>query len=336
MPPFNIHTVEPPIMNNSQLRKLVDKYINGTITSTERDKLFEYYDRMQVVQDWKDDLMGDQEEARKRIFMKIQHRIDLPRFRIRLSKLNVAVLVAIVISAVILSLKYFVYHTYKPDTLHYQTLSSAGHILKVNLEDGTKVWLNSGSRLRYPKKFGNKMREVFLEGEAYFDVVHQSKPFVIRSGKIATQVLGTSFNIQAYAADNINKVSVVSGKVGVTVHGKQQNRVVYLTPNQQLAINKQSNAVSKTALADASVAVSWIRNKIKFRNTPLSEAINELERIYKVRISYPVNLKSCMVFADFNRTDNADKVLGMLAKSLAGKVSQKTVNNYFLTGRPCN
>ncbi|RYZ95824.1 MAG: hypothetical protein EOP47_25055 [Sphingobacteriaceae bacterium] len=91
-----------------------------------------------------------------------------------------------------------------------------GNVTHITLGDGTKIWLNGGSKLKYPETFRGKLREITIEGEAFFDVAHDADhPFIVHTGDITTQVLGTSFNIKAYPDEQLLKVDVVSGKVGI-------------------------------------------------------------------------------------------------------------------------
>jgi transmembrane sensor len=322
-------------MNHTEFENLIDKYLLGTATLHERERLFEYYERMQTNADWCKELMGDKEEVKARIFGKIVNEIVKKESRTRLAIWKVAVAFAIAISTGVFGLNYYKSRLNDNAAVTYQTLSATNHILKVKLTDGTKVWLNNGSKLTYPQNFTGNVREVVLHGEAYFDVAHGKRPFIIRTGKMVTQVLGTRFNVQAFTDNYINKVTVVSGKVGVIVSGKQQKQVVFLTCNQEAAFNPQTNTINKATVADAASAISWIDHKIKFRNTPFPETMDELERIYNVHITFSQGLKTCLVFADFNRTDNASKVLSMLAKSLGGKIVQKQPSAFHLTGRLC-
>lgn len=324
-------------MNHSEFKILVNKFISGTASEQEKATLFEHYERFQTQRDWDDALMGDRETVKGRIYNNIQHTISKKESSYSFNMWRMAASIALIIGIGALGLRYLAQKAHlQNEAAVYRTLSAKNQVIKITLTDGTQVWVNNGSRLRYPEKFNQSTREVFLEGEAFFDVAHQSKPFIIRTGKMVTQVLGTSFNVRAFAADKINTVSVVSGKVGVTVPGSRQKQVVFLVRNQELAFDKQNNNVNTISDIDAGSAAAWIANKIRFRNTPFAQAMTELERTYGVQIGYSGKLGSCPVFADFNRTDKVFKVLNMLARSLGGKVVQKDTKNYYLTGHPCN
>jgi len=322
-------------MNHSEFKNLAAKFINGHASEQEKAALFEYYERAQTIKDWDAKLMGDKNMVKARLYHNIQHQITRKEKRHSFRIWKIAASVALMIGIGAMSLHYINRKAASAGTISFHTIAAVNHIVKVKLQDGTLVWINNGSSLRYPENFSEKSREVYLEGEAFFDVAHQHKPFIIRSGKMVTQVLGTSFNVKAFAADNISTVSVLSGKVGVIVAGTEQKQVVFLTRNQELAFNKQNNVVNKITSIDATQAVDWIANKIKFRNTPFAQAMSKLEDAYGVQIGYASGLKSCPVFADFSRSDNVYKVLNMLAKSLGGKVIKKDNKNYYLTGKPC-
>jgi transmembrane sensor len=158
---------------------------------------------------------------------------------------------------------------------------------KLILPDGSVAYLAGGSTLRYAKNFNGDKRELFLNGEAFFDVVHRTdKPFVVKSGEISTVVLGTSFNVKAYGADDKVTVTVATGKVGVmaTVNGKNQ-LVKYLTPDEQININTQTGLFAFNR-ANAAEVSGWTNNNLVFYNTTLKGIADALERQYGVRIDF--------------------------------------------------
>lgn len=322
-------------MNYSEFKELADKFISGNISEAEKERLFEYYENAQNNQNWDEVLMGNRDLVKKRIYNNILLNIYKKEGRRWLKAWRVAASAILIAGIGLFGWRYFLTKQPANNAVAYHTVTAKDHVIKMVLADGTQVWVNNGSRLRYPEKFNAATREVFLEGEAFFNVVHQNKPFIIRSGKLVTQVLGTSFNVRAFTADKINIVTVVSGKVGVTVSGLKQKNAIFLIPNQALAFDNEDKSVKKVNV-DAAQAMAWINNKIRFRNTPFAQAMNELESIYGVRIHYGAKLSSCPVFADFNRTDQILKVLNMLARSLNGKAVKKDDQNYYLYGRPCN
>jgi len=143
-----------------------------------------------------------------------------------------------------------------------------GKMLKVILADGSEITLNSGSEIRYPAQFNGPKRQVYLDGEAFFKVKHnETKPFVVSTAQLSTTVLGTSFNIRAYAKLNQIAVSVATGKVGVTTAGKT---LAFLYPNQQINFEKNTGDFTTTEIP-ARLVSSWRDGVIKLDGASFSE-----------------------------------------------------------------
>ena len=172
-------------------------------------------------------------------------------------------------------------------TAEYEVISNAdGKHSKLLLPDSSTVYLGGGSKLKYAKNFAGKTRAVYLDGEAFFDVVHQAKPFTVKSGQITTVVLGTSFNVKAYAAENKVAVTVKTGKVGVMADVRGKSQVVkYLLPNEQININTVSGLYTFNT-TDARAINSWIHNDFTFYDTSLEEIAASMEHYYGVQIEF--------------------------------------------------
>lgn len=174
---------------------------------------------------------------------------------------------------------------------------------KITLPDGSVVYLNAASRISYRKELKKlDKREVFLSGEAFFDVVRDNtRPFIVHSGLVTTTVLGTSFNIKAFKEENKVYVTVQSGKTAVSLReGNGEKFLQYLVANQKLSINV-GNGNYSFKNTDASEEVSWISNRIVFSNNNLDEIARSLERWYnvKVRFTHP-ELTGCRFTAKFD------------------------------------
>lgn len=141
----------------------------------------------------------------------------------------------------------------------------------LQLADGTNVWLNAGSSLKFPVAFPDSVRQVVLEGEAYFEVSHNGLPFIVSTTDMDTRVLGTSFNISAYADDPEFKATLLEGKVMV---GQ-----MILAPNEQATYIHSSAELTKTEV-NASNYVSWIQGKMEFHNEDLEVVMKRLARWY--------------------------------------------------------
>ncbi|WKK57807.1 FecR family protein [Sphingobacterium sp. BN32] len=189
------------------------------------------------------------------------------------------------------------------------------------LGDGTKVWLNSGSVLKYPLKFKNNERLVELSGEGYFEVstrYHQDHadqeqvrtPFLIHTKRQIIEVLGTAFNVEAYADDKVEKTSLVHGKVRVREAHRPAGKL-NLNPGEQSIIS--NSAIEKTQFNTDDV-LGWKDNKFIFNNTDLSQALNVLSRWYDFDVRYEGEIPQSQFYAEINRSNKLTTVLKTLEK----------------------
>nr|WKN35637.1 DUF4974 domain-containing protein [Tunicatimonas sp. TK19036] len=174
-------------------------------------------------------------------------------------------------------------------------------IATLTLGDGTKVTLNADSRLRYSSQLTQEpYREVFLEGEAFFEVAHDPEhPFLVRTGELTTRVLGTSFSISAYPDDEMAKVTVASGEVEVDLPGIGASPL--LLPEKQISYHRQEKTWEEAdvVLADE---LGWTKGRLVFENAKLSRVARVLERYYDVPIDFEEEkLKNCQITAHFEK-----------------------------------
>ena len=167
----------------------------------------------------------------------------------------------------------------------FETVVPLGSRSKVILPDQSVVWVNAGSSLRYNEEFSEKMREVYLKGEAYFEVMPDSlRPFIVKSDQMDVKVLGTTFNVSAYEEDEFVDVVLLTGKVDVLLSGPVSGRSVYrLLPDEMLRYDKSTETLKKTKV-DAANFCAWINGDLKFTKVPFSQLVHELERKYNIRL----------------------------------------------------
>ncbi len=166
-----------------------------------------------------------------------------------------------------------------PVVLEYNTLSipRSGEYLLM-LSDGSRVWVNSESELRYPVVFGAGKREVFLSGEAYFEVSKDAgRPFIVHAGKTSTVVLGTSFNVKAYRGEECTAVTLVEGAVAVSA-GSGKCRIA---PGEQVRVDNGTLGMERREV-DVTAYVSWKEGLFDFDRMPLEELAVQLSRWYDV------------------------------------------------------
>jgi len=180
------------------------------------------------------------------------------------------------------------YQSLKSDrTLSHTVYSSFGSITEINLPDGSKVWLNTGSRLKYPERFDNKSRTVELSGEAFFEVKSDAGyPFHVIAGDFMVKATGTRFNVMAYENSPQYSFALAEGKIDVSVMnspGKMQ-RIARLDPSQILKYDISRNKFQKIS-EDPYKYFSWKDGKMVFRNDPLGEMV------YRIGLQYNVDVE---------------------------------------------
>ncbi|MBO9154574.1 FecR domain-containing protein [Chitinophaga sp. GCM10012297] len=206
--------------------------------------------------------------------------------------------------------------------MSYNTLiTPRGGQYRVQLSDGTKVWLNAASSLEYPVAFNGSEREVKLSGEAYFEVAADAfKPFYVTMNGMKVQVLGTAFNIKAYADEKEFTTTLTSGAVRVISSGKQ----VTLKPGQQSTFTPSSLALSMSD-GDPEGAVAWKNGIINFRNDELSAVMRELSRWYDVDVVYDNTMTGNIhVTGAMHKQENLSQAL---------KILELTANVHFTVER---
>lgn len=151
------------------------------------------------------------------------------------------------------------------------------------LSDGSKVFLNSESQLTFPSYFEGDTRNVELTGEAYFEVKKDEKPFIIQTPDLMIEVLGTSFNINAYQTNPYVNATLVEGSI--RIHLSENQETFLLQPEHNFRLDKLSDEISVQQV-NTDVYTSWVKGEFVFRNQPLSEIFVQLERWYDFRIVY--------------------------------------------------
>ena len=194
---------------------------------------------------------------------------------------------------------------------YFETTTPMGAQTKVVLPDQSVVWVNAGSTLRYGSDFNTNGRSVQLDGEAYFEITRDSlKPFIVKSKRLDIKVLGTSFNVKAYGMDETTDVTLVSGKVNVSLRDEVAHAGdVTLTPNRKLSFNKQTNKV-RVSEVDAKDALSWMDGSLKFSEQPFMSIAKDLERKFNVRIRVESDpLRKEIFSGSFTKDYSLDKIL---------------------------
>lgn len=168
-----------------------------------------------------------------------------------------------------------------------QVIIPFGKKSKLVLEDGTTVWLNAGSRFAFPPKFEGKKREVILDGEAYFEVAKiDKKPFIITTGAINIEVLGTKFNVNAYSSDNLSETVLLEGSVNIWDNTKSFKNKISMVPNQKATYNKTGKEIVLEPELNPVKYIAWVGGWYQFKNEPFELVLKKLEKYYNVKFQY--------------------------------------------------
>ncbi|MBF9252688.1 DUF4974 domain-containing protein [Pontibacter sp. 172403-2] len=207
---------------------------------------------------------------------------------------------------------------------YYNTIQTPnGGQYQVILPDGSKVWLNAGSSLRYPTRFNGKERKVALTGEAYFEVVkNKNMPFLVTSREQVVEVLGTHFNINSYADEAFMKTTLLEGSVKVWLQGT--SRPELLEPGQQAVIRYGGNAIAVQPV-DVEEAVAWKNGYFMFVDEDLKSIMRRLARWYDVDVVYQGDIEHLKFGGIISRSNSIAQTLRIL--ELTGNVKFK------ITGR---
>ena len=195
---------------------------------------------------------------------------------------------------------------------------------KVVLPDGTKVILNAGSYMKYPRQFGKEGRYVHFKGEAYFDVAkNKDCPFIIQSQDYKIRVLGTTFNLNNYEDSEELQLTLCTGKVLMNF-GEEQLK---LTPGEQLVLDKTNMHLEREHVNTQNYML-WMQNKLYFNRTPIQEVTRRLERVYNCTI----RLDSSFVFNNFLSGTHDNRSLEAVLESirLATGIKYRKANNSYI------
>ncbi|MEN8230177.1 MAG: FecR domain-containing protein [Bacteroidota bacterium] len=202
---------------------------------------------------------------------------------------------------------------------------SKGSRLHTVLPDGTEVWINSGSTLRYPQSFSKKQRTATLSGEAYFNVVSdRSHPFVVKTEALDIRVTGTRFNVMAYPGDNYISATLEEGKIAIEKPNAkgEGSQLVSMKPMERMVFHKESKVIGKS-LVKTDQFTSWKEGKLIFRNNTLDYIICRLERWYNTGIE--ISTDGTLPQTPFTMTirdENIEQILEYL--SVASGITYET------------
>ena len=343
--------------------EIIHSYLEGTATETELLTLLNwiklskenvlYFNQLCNV--WENainvsDHVSETETALNKLNSRLQtlskehENLEVEEDSSRFMFLKIAV-VAIVLTGLTISF-YFIFTKSNKDVVseYVTAIAPKSQKSQLILADGTKVWLNSGTTLKYNTDYGKSERQIYLDGEAYFEVAtNPSKPFLVYASNIIVKALGTSFNVKCYSEDNTIETTLLEGKVQVSNNnGSTSKEFVLLRPNQRaifsrldnklvIATDEKPKAVSEkeeqvySYIKPKSIesVISWKNEELIFENEPFEELTKRLERWYNVEINVinpEVNLKNSYT-GKFVHNESLEQVLKIISRTTPIKYS---------------
>ncbi|MHA4893567.1 FecR family protein [Pedobacter sp. PWIIR3] len=272
-------------MTIEEFFQLAEKVNEGTASDAELALYNQYFNRFQTERVWNEEKMGNELAREALLYQAIDQKITTA---VPVRKLNNGwkrLVSAAAILLIVAGATFYVINREKP-VVSQEMLSKSIEVSSktnelIQLADGSTVILSAGSQLKFPSSFeGKAVREVFLVGKAFFDIKHLSKqPFIVRTGKVSTQVLGTAFDVDSRSGKVT--VTVIRGKVVVNKEGKTLGT---LTPNKQVVYDVQTD-LAKLKDTNAAETVAWREKDLVFNDITLSNAALLLQDRFGVKVT---------------------------------------------------
>lgn len=250
------------------------------------------------------------EEAREEILAEVRYRIDKTKRRV----LRVRTGMVAASIALLLGVTNYISYNEGYNRLNSQAaevINPLGMQSSVTLSDGTKVFLNAGTTLRYPTAFVSKNREVEINGEAFFDVSHDTeRPFIVKAGNFNVRVLGTKFNVKSYEEEKHIEVTLAEGKVEVGLDGQSHYRSLH--PGQQISFDKSTRVFSQKQV-NLNHYIAWKEGMFYFDSMTFETISKQLGRRFNVEIHIDSDeLKQIVFTGDFIRKESLEQILRVM------------------------
>ncbi len=230
---------------------------------------------------------ADDSEMQRLKIIKIQHKKKLSQFINSFtlpSYLKTAAVILILFSGIYFFSKLF------QNNLMREVIIKHKELKEITLSDGTKVKLDAGSSIKFPDKFEDDKREVFLNGEAYFKVTSDLQtPFIVHTNQAEITVLGTKFNVRAWDQTHKVAVVVVDGKVSLRPEGVNNNKSVVIISAGQISVVDENGLLLNPVYTDTELHLAWLNREYYFQSAPLGEVLNQLKRWHDIEFSLPVD-----------------------------------------------
>lgn len=254
--------------------------------------------------------------ALKKFMSRVEIDLKLNRRKILLRRITRASVAAVVMIAAVSA---FMFKGVIIDDDIVVAVLKGDSVCEVCLPDGSKVWINESSTLKYSKSFSETDRNVYLDGEAYFEVVRNpASPFVVNSKLACVTVLGTTFNFMSKADASFVEATLIEGEI--KIKGNNDEGQIVLLPGQQAEIDVASKRMTVKTMANARLNAVWHDNLIPFKEASISDIMKTLENFYNIDIVLSGNMNNSSLYSGvISKKDSIEKVLNALSYSIPMK-----------------
>ncbi|PRD48950.1 FecR family protein [Sphingobacterium haloxyli] len=321
-------------MDSNELHHLIRKYLQGTASTAERERLLKWY-RQDTDDDvfWETENPGEEELVHNRIRDNVWTMLDENAANQKTGKRLWLYAAVAAVCLAVLGIGFWKLNDKGREALIATSPKEQSENRFVLLSDSSRVVLRPGSRLEYKTDFKGATREVSLVGEAYFDINRkENQPFIIHTGKVKTVVLGTAFTIKATDGEEEVKVMVQRGKVRVE---REEKIMAELTANQKVEVHSAVEVPKQEALAAADSTFDWTAEDMRFDAQAFGELTSRLERRYDVEIRFKnPDLARCPISGKFSGLETLEEVLGFLCTA-RGAVFRRKGQVVEIDGKAC-
>jgi transmembrane sensor len=318
-------------ISNTRLKELLNKYLEGSASDDEIREVDDWYKSFESHPGLTEQLSVDQHTALEQLlFLRISRQagLDQPSAKVVRAPFRIWWAAAGIVLLLAAAGTYFFLNkdgVHKEQSVMITQAANKGSIKKIVLPDGSTIWLNFDSKLRYAQQ---NDREVWLDGEGYFEIApQQGKQFLVHAGNLDVQVLGTSFNVDAYAPGESIMVTVASGKVAI---GNDEQGAVTLNADQEAVYKPDTGKIEKYDVG-ATDASAWKEGILVFKNASFRSIARKLERRYDVRIRFDGSRTSnALLSARFGKDQSLKEILRMLCDIYGFNYRQDPGSNEYL------
>jgi transmembrane sensor len=259
------------------------------------------------------------------VFQQIQEyqKIHLQQSRFSLAgilKVYQKIAAFLLIPLIGLGILFWVTQNVQPSGQYAETIAPRGQKSQIVLADGTKVWLNSDTKIKYPGTFNKKQRDVYLEGEAFFEVTkNERQPFIVHTAGLKVKVIGTKFNVKAYSDENQIETSLFEGKVNLLLNNPSSTQTVEkeVWPGQSFVYSKTDHQFTDNRFPQEEIN-GWKKNQLIFKDDTFSNLVKKVQRWYDVEVVYDEKqFNDRHLTVELYEGERLDRLMGIISLALS-------------------